>query len=1330
MEKYMLGLKILVSTAMGGAVGWVTNSIAINMLFKKYWKWGGIVEDNYEEFIRDMSDLVETDLINVKTLQNEFASDAFRNVLRKWVSDIIRKELPENSGSLRFRDVRGVQKTVRDVITLFNKVQPQLIAGVYSAISADTIDALISHEQYKFSVNNGVKIIFENKADYEYKIQNALAGFLRDRPLGDIISNRAIRQISDNLGEIIQKVDLSKFDSDIDHAWNDLLDTIKIDACIKTLQKDLGRMRLCDFVKNPEKLSRGLVKKAADFVRTDDGQKLLLGVVKNFLSDVQKINLKIADIVSPDIKDGIIHFCQTKMPGIINSIARFLEGTRDEIEYIVNTTVDNQLDTTLGGKIIKFFKDIFIENLAGKANVVGKIIQKLHEYGDNAGDELSCRLINLLETKTIGEIVTAAVKSGAVSAEALVELVNRNIKEIENKELKFIDTIMDKQVDSIFGTFDFSNMIKTKALPELLKKIKEGYLYDERCKRDIRRVLGDKITELAGKNTADIVDIDSIKIPLNEEKIRGAILAAWKTIGSTHIVDILGEHPSLPSIKQDALEVLWRKNEEREFNWVYNALQRDEIYTKVADGIITVINQNLDAILCGNVSKLVNNELGKLRPSEINTMVQNFMGKEMKVINILGAVLGLLVGGISAAGALFLNLPATFEAWMLAAYGAIFAIVGIGTNWLAIRCLFRPYTTRFKGAKWPPFIGLVAAQKPIFAKNMGAFVKERMLGEDALLKFFDKKKDRLKDNVKTRVCADNYAIIDNVFFQKEETLATIYNAVFNAIRSALAANRSKIALAISGVLQESIESGKFYDVIPAIRDTIVNKLKQADIAGLAKNYIEKEIDGKTLNDYKKIIDKFTDLQLKKALDAILDNLSHEITPDKIKKLINEQNDNFVKFISKNSIASAVGKDGVDSFTGKISEHIQPLLRKGINPIVNALENQELNPRRRLNEVFDGALPNLLKKNIGFIIDMLSKEASKMKPALIEQINDNLPWYAFPAKGHIRPIVTTLIDKEVPAFLRRKQGELLDIAERLLEHRLSDLGFTSRSLDKATIEKTVAAILTSPHVGKGIAHFCEIIIKELCSMPVQTLLELVNIRSLHDITRIAEPLIDDAVHHITDNITNDSTSDVLAKLLKNVIMKILPSVSFDNILHEIELEKELRNLTVKLTNDTRIIDDCTDIIENILFDIEKTASRGKNSFYSAMLLERDIENYFAGLESIGGWERLREAVRPACRELLLHANGVLDIETKNHILDLLLDALIRSAEYNFPYMLKTIDVQSIIEREINNMHPKDIETLFNKFAGVYFRKIIFYGWIGVFGGILSYVIDVIITKFIK
>jgi uncharacterized membrane protein YheB (UPF0754 family) len=1315
-------IEVITSSIMGGSIGWVTNAVAIDMLFKKYWKWGGVVEENYEEFIKNMSQLVEDDLVNEKTLQHEFSSDTFRNVLRKWVGDIIKKELPENSGSLRLEDIPGIEKSVDGVISLVDKIQPMLIKGIYGAVSGDKLNAIVSQKQYNYIIDTNVQSISSNKGNYEYKIQSALGSFLQDKTLNAVISGRAIRQIAENIGAVIQNVDFSKHDGDLNIGYNELLTALEIDRLIKDLQDDLGRMRFSDFVNNSQKLSRDLIKKVLDFVRSNDGQKLFYSLINDFLQDTRNINLKLADVVSPSVEEGIISFCENKMPDIIDRIVSFIRNTRDEIEKIVNDTVDNQLDSTIGGKIGKFFKDIFTRNLAGSVDVIGRIVKAIKDYGDEAGAELSKQIIRLLETKTIGEIAGTILDSGVIDIPSIIDLINRHLKDLENKEFSFIDKLLEKEIGISFSGIDLS-IIKTKVLPKIFDHIKQEYLYNEKFKRDINAGITSKADDLATKVISDFFNVSEINITLNPEKIKNSLFGLWNNISETRISDIIGKQIQIPNIKRKTFENLWNDNKERELNQIYNAMQKDTVYTKFADSIIDIVNQNLGTLLTGNVSSLVNTELSKMRPAQINNMVQDFMGKEMKPINILGAALGLIIGGVSAIAASVAGIPGNFLWWMLAVYGTIFAIVGIGTNWLAIKMLFRPFKGLYKGAKIPPFIGVVAARKPEFAKNISSFIKDKMLSDDALKNFFLENKDKVKNICFEKISTENYAIIDTLFYGNNERLVYISNAICNAIQSYLTENRAKVVSAIANAMKDLVKDGKLYDLIPALRDTIIIKLQEMDIAALVTNLIKKETEGKSLGSYKKVIDGFADMQLKNLFTIIAQNLTREITLDKVKRIIADQNDAFVSYIEKHSIGDLAGDNVIEDFIQKISSNIGPMLHSGIAPIVKSLEKEELNPNKKLNEVFGGAFPGLLKKSIGFLINIISEKVGSLRGDITGQIESDMPVYIIPWKGHVAPIVNTLLDKELPRFLRRKQDELERIAETLLENRLSDIGFNNKTLDIKTIENTVASILDSPHVQKGVSHFAGIIIKQFTALPIRSLLGLINIRNINDIVRVAEPLLSGAVGHLKDKISRDEVIDVIVKLVKSMLMKQLDKIAIDELLNNIELEKELRTLVEKLVSDNNVMREVSGMIEDALRTIERNPS-----FYDDGFLRADMEKY---LLVFGGDNRLQKYLQSALTEILLHINSVLTLETKNAVCnDYLLSAIVNSAVYNFSNVIGVIDVQTVVEREINNMHPSGVEKLFYKFAGKYFAKITLYGWVGSIGGFLSYLISCLFGKFLK
>ena len=94
--------QLIINTLTGAGTGYITNNIAIKMLFKKYFgRFGGMIEDTHEEFVENISALIEKDLINHSTLADEFQSDKFRTYIKALVEDMFLHSLPQHSIALK-----------------------------------------------------------------------------------------------------------------------------------------------------------------------------------------------------------------------------------------------------------------------------------------------------------------------------------------------------------------------------------------------------------------------------------------------------------------------------------------------------------------------------------------------------------------------------------------------------------------------------------------------------------------------------------------------------------------------------------------------------------------------------------------------------------------------------------------------------------------------------------------------------------------------------------------------------------------------------------------------------------------------------------------------------------------------------------------------------------------------------------------------------------------------------------------------------------------------------------------------------------------------------
>jgi len=92
----------------GGITGYVINDIAVKMLFKKLGPFGGVIIKTRDEFIENISALVEKDIINHHTIEKELTKDEFKVVFESIISDIFSKYLYENTEDINRKGYKGL----------------------------------------------------------------------------------------------------------------------------------------------------------------------------------------------------------------------------------------------------------------------------------------------------------------------------------------------------------------------------------------------------------------------------------------------------------------------------------------------------------------------------------------------------------------------------------------------------------------------------------------------------------------------------------------------------------------------------------------------------------------------------------------------------------------------------------------------------------------------------------------------------------------------------------------------------------------------------------------------------------------------------------------------------------------------------------------------------------------------------------------------------------------------------------------------------------------------------------------------------------------------
>ena len=185
--------QLIINTLTGAGTGYVTNNIAIKMLFKKYFgRFGGMIEDTREEFVENISQLIEKDLINHHTLEDEFQSQKFHHYVKELVKDMFTSSLPKNSIDLK--DIRGVYETTDNGVKFLNDNETH-IASVKNKLASKPFKNAVSRLQILHFSKHVVDVLHENKTHYANEALRPLKEFR----INELVSDESLLALTNNV---------------------------------------------------------------------------------------------------------------------------------------------------------------------------------------------------------------------------------------------------------------------------------------------------------------------------------------------------------------------------------------------------------------------------------------------------------------------------------------------------------------------------------------------------------------------------------------------------------------------------------------------------------------------------------------------------------------------------------------------------------------------------------------------------------------------------------------------------------------------------------------------------------------------------------------------------------------------------------------------------------------------------------------------------------------------------------------------------------------------------------------------------------------------------
>jgi len=1322
---------------LGGLIGATTNAIAIGMLFRVYFKkgdrvLGDYIGRNYGDFIQKMTGVVGT-LVNFKTIEPVLRKPEFKAAVENLVRKTVEEKLPKTSAGLRLENIRGIEDSVDNIVSLINEAAPEFWGKIIEIAGRYPTGKIISHEQFEYIVEKNADSMIKGIAGEKGRIKEAATLFLSDKSINGFLSPSAVTAIKGNIGGAIENMDFPACEGEIDGVYHCLEKCLDVDGLISRIEGAVGRMTPADFitgVADKENVSKELLKRAADFAESSAGKKALVNVAEKIIKNLEMINLKISDVISDSASAGLISGINYYLPDFIDDSVRHINKTKYEIERLIDDTVDGELGSGgLWGTVLSWLKDIFISgSIAKKYNLVNRISEAVEKYGGRAGGKLTKKLLEYMEKESIGSILAGVRKTYPEMTNWLVELVIRNLR--DTRSIDLIDEFLSKKIADI-GAIDLS-VIKRDLLPKLFEWFKKEYLYNPKLKALIRRGTDRMIDEYAGKPTGEYLDANELAgkiidaVTENRAAFRDLLLNLYDGLSKVEIGRVISVDLA-KHVKLDKSS-FWENGKKLTLNEIYKLLENDGVYAAAAENFPGLLEknpdslgENIDTVLSKEITNVAKKELNRFSKEKVIGIVNNFIGTHLGTITAIGAGAGTAASivlywifDMVGYNELFFW-PENLNQWIQTVVTvAIMAFVGWGTNCLAIWALFHPYRPRW----WLlNFIGIAVKGRERFSEGIANFINSEALDKGAVKKFFSENKHRVKDGFTQYLEKENYNIIDSLL--KDDGISNRIRAfVLGKTGKLIRENPSKISKGLVRQLEKYLKSGELKSKIPGIDDSLLKIINErsSQIASLAAGRFDRFIAGKRLGDYRDPIWEFA----KKQIGAKYGEFSKRLNPDNIKKYVISKDEYFHNYIQNQTPRTFLGDKAVSGISRRLSSLISDRLLPGMIPfLIEKIEKTELDANRRIKDLFGGKLFAFFKTQITYITGMIHEEIRKerdhIKDSIKEKINSEPDlWKNIQnkvalalAEKRIDRAVDTVIDDKLPGYLRSQREFFEKTGEKIIFNKtLSDFGVRDSILAKGTVERGIKSILESRAVVEGLQRIAEDAVDNFSCISLKEFLRILGIRDVSNLLAVLEPVTAEIYPDISARIKDDSTKRLVWDKTKPLILKLTNGIALTQLLSNVNLEDELTGILKKFLKDTHATEALKAAINAAVIENFTT---GKLEYDKSILREK--LSAFIGLLWKENSGEAESAVNPALDKLLGGISSALTTETKRHIIsDIILNALIDSCEEEVDKIIIAMDVREIVRREVGGMPPEKIEGLF-EFARGYFHTIKMWGFAG-------------------
>lgn len=654
-------------------VGYITNVIAINMIFKPYkenkflakipffrnFSLGYIVK-NQKTFAQNTAHFIDNSLLSKKSINLLF--DKYKDKIKKSLSKSIAGNNYQALSSLLNNNKASVTNSIYSYFK--TKVKSNLNnIGVYTYnlfankkltyfVNNNTtrkMSVLFKQKLQNFDISDKVysltssDITLENKIsnemiknyikDVENKYYDRLNAFLSDE--NKISSN--ILKLEDKyniysnkyLRDIISNENINKFA----HTTASKIDSIIFtkESRDKITNKALSYIDdSIDKNKTFEELFNGKFKKYID----SKIPVMLDNITATIINDIKNNRSKISVKVQSEIKNklGFIEKSMYNLMGgdaiidellskiIIVKVPKFMEAKRDDLLTIAANLIDERFYKTKIGVLYTGLNILqcndLVDNYLNQNNstkIENKINTVTTELFKNAGN---LKIESILKFFSVNDL------------KSLLKHYNNEIKAFSSK---LSSNLMNNKKYIIASIFDFSDLIIDDFMKSEFKELFKGTSFEDirLFTNNISSMLYENFEKIISSilnEASDHLDMDIGCIADKNEFIKSIERYCINIIENTDFQVTVAKQ--LESIIDDAVSVNFKFIDDRTKHYVVN------IFT---ESCINSLKRNLDEILKSiEFDKVAREEIEKMEPQKIHEMFNSFGGKYFKTLMLYG----------------------------------------------------------------------------------------------------------------------------------------------------------------------------------------------------------------------------------------------------------------------------------------------------------------------------------------------------------------------------------------------------------------------------------------------------------------------------------------------------------------------------------------------------------------------------------------------------------------------------------------------------------------------------------------------------------------------